>query len=270
MSAELVTTTVSNGIADIRLNRPDKHNSLTLDMFDAIAAAGDRIHTDPSIRVAVLSGNGPSFCAGLDFTVMQSFLEDGGSNPAARLAGREGGPENLAQRVAYTWKTAPVPVIAALTGVAYGGGFQIAMGCDLRIAAPGARLSIMEMRYGLIPDMSITQTLPEHLPRDVALELTLTAREVGGEEARQLGLVTRLDEDPLEAALGLATQIAARSPEAVRAVKQLYNETWRRDAERGLRLEESLQLELIGSPNQREAVAAAMEKRAPRFADRSA
>ncbi len=283
MSTEPVSFEVTDGIAEIRFDRADKHNSLTLDMFEAIAAAGAALREHPAVRVAVLSGNGPSFCAGLDFSLMRGLLGTAGDGNAVtkkllgtagdgnavtkKLLGRADGPENLAQRVAYTWKTAPVPVIAAIHGVAFGGGFQIAMGCDIRIAAPTARFSIMEMRYGLIPDMSITQTLPELLGRDVALELTLSAREFDAVEAKTLGLVTRLADDPLAAAHALATDIAARSPEAVRACKRLYNEAWRSDAAHGLALEERLQLELIGSRNQREAVSASLEKRAPEFAE---
>ena len=269
MDEDLGEIDITDGIADIRFNRADKHNSLTLEMFDAIAAAGQALHDNPAIRVADLSGNGPSFCAGLDFSVMRSLLASEQDQTAApdRLLTRADGPENLAQRVAYCWKSAPVPVIAAVHGVAFGGGFQIAMGCDIRIAAPQARFSIMEMRYGLIPDMSITQTLPELLGRDVALELTLSAREFLADEALTLGLVTAVNEQPLAAAHELATIIAGRSPQAVRACKQLYNDTWRSDAASGLALEAALQKSLIGSRNQREAVTASLEKRAPNFSD---
>ncbi len=269
MSDDLVTFELADGIADIRFNRPDKHNSLTLEMFHAIAAAGARLREEPAARVAVLSGNGPSFCAGLDFSLMQAMLAGDAQTRAVMeaLLGRDDGPDNLAQRVAFTWKSAPVPVIAAIRGAAFGGGFQIALGCDLRIAAPQARFSIMETRYGLIPDMSISQTLPELLARDVALELTLSGREFDASEAAGLGLVTRLAEDPLAAAFELAQVIAARSPDAMRACKRLYNEAWRSDARHGLALEEALQLTLIGGANQREAVAAAMQKRAAVFGE---
>lgn len=266
---DLVTVTLDGGVAEIYFNRPDSHNALSLDMFDAIAAAGERVHTDPAIRVVVLTGNGPSFCAGLDLELMRTMVgaDDEAKAAMSSLLGRGDRPDNLAQRVAYTWKSAPVPVIAAIRGVAFGGGMQIALGCDMRVAAPDARLCIMEARYGLIPDMSISQTLPELIARDRALELTLTAREFDGREALELGLVTLLDDDPLAAAQQLAQTIAARSPEAVRAVKELYNTVWPADAERGLRLEEALQLPLIGSSNQVEAVQAAMARRAPRFSD---
>ncbi|MEQ8234811.1 MAG: crotonase/enoyl-CoA hydratase family protein [Gammaproteobacteria bacterium] len=264
-----VTLEVVDGVAAVRFDRPERHNSLSLEMFEAIAATVDTIHQDPGIRVVVLAGNGASFCAGLDLELMRTMIGGGeaAAQTLARLMQRDDGSDNLAQHVAYGWKSAPVPVIAAVHGVAYGGGLQVALGCDIRIAAPDAKFSIMEARYGLIPDMSITATLPDLLPRDVALELTLTARVFDGREAHALGLVTRLADDPLAAANELAATIAARSPEAVRATKRLYNETWRAEAARGMRLEEALQVPLIGAPNQREAVAAALEQRAPRFRD---
>ena len=266
---DLVVITLDGGVAEICFNRPESHNALSLDMFEAIVAAGERVHGDPAIRVVVLTGNGPSFCAGLDLELMRTMVGADETAKAAmsKLLGRDEQPDNLAQRVAYTWKSAPVPVIGAIRGVAFGGGMQIALGCDLRVAAPNARFCIMEARYGLIPDMSISQTLPELITRDRALELTLTAREFDGREALDLGLVTMLEDDPLAAARELAKTIAARSPEAVRAVKKLYNTAWPAEAERGLRLEEALQLPLIGSPNQVEAGQAAMARRAPRFSD---
>jgi len=263
---ELVTLGVTDGIADVRLNRPDKHNSLTLDMFRAIVAAGESL-ADPAIRVAVLSGNGPSFCAGLDFSVMRAIL--GGGEEAAEITAAlidgDSAPENLAQRTAYVWKTARVPVIAAIHGVTYGGGCQIALGCDIRFASPDAKISVMEVRYGLIPDMAITQTLPDLVAIDVAKELTLTGRIVEASEAAALGLVTQVVDDPLETAFETARAIARRSPDAVKAAKRLLNEAWRAEAAAGLALEESLQRSLLGSRNQCEAVLAEMEKREPLF-----
>jgi len=260
---EPVTFDLVDGVADIRLNRPDKHNSLTLEMFGALVAAGERLRSTPGVRVAVLSGNGPSFCAGLDFSIMRGMLAGPAEAQAtlATLMARDERPDNLAQRAAHTWKTAPVPVIGALHGVAYGGGCQVALGCDIRIAAPDTRLCVMEIRYGLVPDMSLTQTLPDLVPQDVALELALSGRVVAAEEALRLGLVTRIAEDARAAALELARSIAEKSPHAVRATKRLLREAWRADATTGLALEEGIQLTLLGSPNQLEAVNAAMEKR---------
>ncbi|MEX2479582.1 MAG: crotonase/enoyl-CoA hydratase family protein [Gammaproteobacteria bacterium] len=265
----LLTLRKADGVADVRFNRPDKHNALSLEMFTAIGDMLAQIADDAEIRVVVLSGSGESFCAGLDLELLRAMLAGGeaAQSVLAALLRRDSGPDNLAQRVAYGWKALPVPVIGAIHGVAWGGGLQIALGCDMRIAAPTARLSIMEARYGLVPDMSLTQTLPELVGRDVALELSLSARIFDAVEAHALGLVTRLADDPLAAAQALAGTIAERSPHAVRAVKRLINEAWRADARHGLALEEALQLPLIGSPNQIEAVRASLEQRAPRFID---
>lgn len=265
---DLVTVNIAEGIADIRFNRPDKHNSLTLEMFDAINAAASVLEGNPAVRVAVLSGNGPSFCAGLDFSIMAQMMK----GPAEarlvteRLLARDGRPENSAQRAAMAWKNTAVPVIAALHGVAFGGGCQIALGADLRIAAPDTRLSVMEIKYGLVPDMGLTQTLPGLVRLDIAKELTLTGRIVDAEEALQLGLVTRICADPVAVALDIARSIAGRAPSAVRAAKRLLNEAWRADATTGLALEEALQRTLLGSPDQVEAVTASMHKRDPQFA----
>lgn len=267
--SELVTVSISDGIADIRFNRPDKHNSLTLEMFEAINAVGASLADNSAVRVAVLSGNGPSFCAGLDFSIMAEMLQ-GPANARAvmdRLLMRDGRADNRAQRTAVIWKTTPVPVIAALHGVAFGGGCQIALGADIRIAAPDTRMSVMEIKYGLVPDMGLTQTLPDLVRLDVAKELTLTGRVVDATEALQLGLVTRIAEQPLALAFDIARGIAARSPHAVQAAKRLLNEAWRADARTGLGLEEELQLTLLGSPNQIEAVNAALQKRDAKFAD---
>ena len=167
-----------------------------------------------------------------------------------------GGPANRAQQVAYTWISLPVPVIAAVHGVAYGGGLQIALGADVRIVAPDAKLSVMEIKWGLVPDMSITQTLRDILPLDVAKELTFTGRILSGLDAQKIGLVTHVADDPLAAAMELAGEIAAKSPDAVRAGKKLYEDSWHADARTGLEMESTLQTGLIGSENQIEAIKA--------------
>ncbi|MCY4566193.1 MAG: enoyl-CoA hydratase-related protein, partial [Gammaproteobacteria bacterium] len=172
-----------------------------------------------------------------------------------------------AQRPAFIWKRMPVPTIAAVHGVAYGGGLQIALGTDIRIAAPDSKLSVMEIKWGLIPDMSISQTLRDLVPLDVAKELTFTGRVLSGSQARDLGLVTRVDEDPHAAAMSLAREIAGKSPDAVRAAKRLFESSWHADERDGLELEASLQLGLIGSANQKEAVKANFGKREPNFTD---
>jgi enoyl-CoA hydratase/carnithine racemase len=218
----------------------------------------------------VLSGNGRGFCAGLDMASFQSMTrrDEGGKRgekAVSPLLQRDDRPENFAQRPALVWRRVPVPVIAALHGVAYGGGCQIALGADLRIAAPDLRMSILEIKWGLIPDMSITQTLRDLVPLDVAKELTFTGRILDGETARALGLVTRVAENPLDHALSLAEEIASKSPDAIRAGKRLFDEAWHADARTGLELEARLQTELIGSRNQIEAIQANFEKREPVF-----
>jgi len=267
--SELVTIHTENHIADVRLNRPDKYNALSPDMFGAITAAGETVMNDPGVRAVVLSGNGRGFCAGLDF---ESFMgmasgsraEDGVDNLMKKV---ENSPANAPQYVAYVWRQVPVPVIAALHGVAFGGGLQIALAADIRLATADARLSVREINWGLIPDMSGTQTLRDLVRLDVAKELTYTGREVGGNEALKLGLVTRVCVDPLAEALSMAADIVNKSPHAIRAAKQLLQETRHGDVPSGLKMEETLQRGLIGSPNQIEAVKANFEKRAPDFSD---
>ena len=267
---DLVTIDTVDGVADVRLNRPDKYNALSPDMFKAIIEAGQSLAEAKDVRAVVLSGNGRGFCAGLDMQSMQGLADSGESQQegaASSLLARGDGPENHAQRPAWVWKTLPVPVIAAIHGVAYGGGIQIALGADIRIAAPDAKLSVMEIKWGLVPDMSLTQTLRDVVPLDVAKELTFTGRVLSGEDAKELGLVTRVADNPHAAAMALAREIAGKSPDAIRAGKKLYEDSWHADAGTGLALEASLQTGLIGQPNQVEAVMANFEKRTPEFKD---
>jgi enoyl-CoA hydratase/carnithine racemase len=256
-----VSVSVSQGIADVRLNRPDKLNALDIAMFDALVAAGLGLRSERGLRAVVLSGEGRGFCAGLD---VASFAGGGGRSLFERSPES---PANLAQRAAWIWTELPVPVIAAIHGVAYGGGLQIALAADVRFVAPDARLSVMEIKWGLIPDMSGTQTLRRLVRQDVAKELTFTGRVITGKEAVELGLATRVSEKPLEDALAMASEIAGKSPDAIRAAKRLLNETWQGTVAEGLKLEEALQRSLLGKPNQVESVKANFEKRAPKFTD---
>ncbi len=269
---DLVTIDVKAGVADVRLNRPDKYNALSPDMFKAIIEAGQSLAAAADVRAVVLSGNGRGFCAGLDMGSFQGMA--GGASGGGSADGGSGGllkrderPENHAQRPAYVWKRLPMPVIAAIHGVAYGGGCQIALGADIRFAAADARMSIMEIKWGLVPDMSITQTLRDLVPIDIAKELTFTGRVLSGADAKSLGLVTHVSDDPLADAMALAEEIAAKSPDAVRAGKRLYEESWHADERTGLEMESRLQMELIGSANQVEAIKANFEKRLPQFRD---
>lgn len=263
MSEQRVVVEVNDHVAEVRLSRPEKHNALDGEMFQAIAAAAERLRTEPGVRAVVIHGEGPSFCSGLD---VASFM--GGPLSTTDLLARDNGElANLAQRVAYGWTRVPVPVIAAVHGACFGGGLQIALGADIRIAAPDARLSVMEIRWGLIPDMAITQTLPRVVRKDVAKELMFTGRRVTGEEACDLGLVTRVAKDPLAAARELAADIATRSPHAIRSGKRLLDESWFAPAAQALLLESELQTALLGSPNQIAAVTAGMAGEPAAFED---
>ena len=218
MAEERVRIEVADHVAVVTLTRPDKHNALDVPMFEGILAATERLRTEPDVRAVVLHGEGPSFCSGLD---IMAVMAAGGGLEAITEPLR-GEVPNWFQRAAYDWLTLPMPVIAAVHGNCFGGGLQIALAADIRICTPDARLSVMEVKWGLVPDMSITRTLPRLVGIDVAKELTYTGRVITGEEADRLGLVTRLAEDPLAAARELASEIAQRSPDAVRAAKRLY------------------------------------------------
>jgi enoyl-CoA hydratase/carnithine racemase len=269
-----ISISITDGVADVRMARPDKLNALDPAMFEGLTQAGRALADDPSVRVVVLSGEGRAFCAGLDMGSFQRMAgsdsdRPGGERPsAASLVARdESGPANRAQLAAWIWQEIPAPVIGAIHGVAYGGGTQIALGCDIRFIAPDARMSVMEVKWGLIPDMAISQTL-RHVGRlDVAKELTYTGRIISGAEAVELGLATHLADDPLAAATELAREIASKSPDAIRAAKRLFNTAVNSGVREGLELEEQLQLSLMGTPNQVEAVMSNFEKRDARFKD---
>jgi enoyl-CoA hydratase/carnithine racemase len=263
VDSERVRVETANHVATVTLARPDKHNALDQRMFAAIIEAAEHVAAQPGIRAVVLHGEGPSFCSGLDVT--SGFSSgDGIVDPREELV-RE--VPNRFQRVAYDWVTLPVPVVAAIHGNCLGGGFQIALGADIRIATPDARMSVMEVNWGLVPDMSITQTLPRLVGIDVAKELTFTGRVFSGEEAQRLGVVTRLSPEPLLSAHELAAEIARRSPDAVRGAKRLLDQSWNAPPGDGLALEARIQRRLIGSPNQIAAVTAGLTKQAAQFAD---
>lgn len=251
-------------VADVRLVRADKHNALDYPMFEALDGTSAELAESRSVRAVVISGEGPSFCSGLDFP---SFAAVGKDLSEVLFGHAEGDPANLAQRVTYNWLRMPAPVIAALHGNCLGGGCQLALAADIRIAAPDTRLSVLEIKYGLVPDMGLTQSLPALVPMDVAKELVWTGRFVEAEEALKLGLVTRIADDPHAAALELAEEVASKSPHAVRYGKKLLNEAYGSTSEKSLALEEELQRKLIGSPNQIAAVTAAMTKEPAEFAD---
>jgi enoyl-CoA hydratase/carnithine racemase len=259
--SDRVQVEIEAGVAHVLLTRGDKMNALDDEMFSALTDAGVALAADNSVRAVVLSGEGRSFCAGLD---VANFAGIGNLDPFARS---DASPANRVQRIAWVWNELPVPVIAAVHGACFGGGLQIALGADIRIARPDAKLSVMEIKWGLIPDMSISQTLLRLVRRDIAKELTFTGRIVSGGEAAELGLVTQLSDDPLAAAFELAREIANKSPDAVRAAKKLLDTAPQLSVAQGLLLEEGLQRPLLGKPNQMEAVKANLEKRDPNFSD---
>lgn len=263
---ERVIVTIEAGIAEVRLNRGDKHNGLDPAMFEAIVAAGERLREDSSVRAVILCGEGPSFCAGLDF---KAFISGGAAVQTQLLAWEDGRIGNLAQRLAWVWTTVPAPVIAAVHGTCVGGGLQLALAADLRIVHPDTKLAVREIVYGMIPDMSISKTLSRLVRLDVAKELTFTGRDFDGREAAALGMATRLSDEPLVVAREIAGAIARHSPHAVRAAKQLWDRAPGLDDEAALRLETQLQMPLLGSRNQLEAVQARFMKRAPVFEDPS-
>jgi enoyl-CoA hydratase/carnithine racemase len=266
-TAERVTVTLIDGVADVRLNRPEKRNALDLAMFEALIAVGERLKTEPGLRVVVVSGNGRDFCAGLDFASFEAMRAGERLSAAAQLTPSDGPAKATGQRAAWVWTELGVPVIAAVHGNALGGGLQITLGADIRIVARDAKLSVFEVAWGLIPDMTGTQLLPELVGRDVAKELTFTARIVSGEEAVRIGLATRLEPDPLAAALEMARDIAGHNPHAVQAAKRLLNLAGRVELASGFAAEQKEIRALIGSPNQVEAVTARFEKRDPTFAE---
>ncbi|MDM0103584.1 crotonase/enoyl-CoA hydratase family protein [Variovorax sp. J22R24] len=261
----------ADGVVELHLARADKMNALDPAMFDALIDAGTRLCNDASVRAVVLAGRGKAFCAGLD---MQSFERMGqgsgggvvGSGSVGKdLLERTHGIANAAQQVAMVWREVPVPVIAAVHGVAFGGGLQVALGADVRLVAPGTKLSVMEIKWGLVPDMAGMVLMRELARNDVVRELTFTGRIFSGEEAVAIGFATRLAIDPLAEALEMAREIARKSPDAIRAGKRLLNAAMGQSAADLLLAESVEQKALIGSANQTEAVRANIEKRPPQF-----
>tara|TARA_B100001750_G_C15418173_1_gene551464 strand:+ start:319 stop:1116 length:798 start_codon:yes stop_codon:yes gene_type:complete len=252
-----------NGVAQVRFTRGDKMNALDGAQFEAVLEAGQALREMKGLRVAVLSGEGRAFCAGLDLSSMAA----GGSNPQAKLVDRTHGNANRAQEAAMTWRKCPVPVIAAVHGVCFGGGLQIASGADIRVVHPATRMAVMEMKWGLVPDMG-GYALWRGLVRDDTLrELTYTNREFSGEEALGLGFATMIDDDPLARATALAETIANKNPDAIRGSKRLFK-VMQEEGEDAILLAESREQDgIMRTPNQVEAVMAEMEKRPPRFAD---
>jgi enoyl-CoA hydratase/carnithine racemase len=261
-----VSCTVAGGVADVRLTRPEKRNAIDREMLSAIIDAGQQVAAERSVRVVVLSGEGKGFCAGLDRTLLASSAEPrrddetGGSQVTDAI-------RDDAVRAVMVWHELAVPVIAAVHGAALGGGFQLALGADIRIVAPDAQFGVFEIRWGIVPDMCGTQLLPPLVGPDVAKELMFTSRIVTGVEAKEIGLATRVADDPRAAAFELAQEIAGRNPDAIQVIKRLVDLSWGLPLVDGLRAEHELTEDIIGSANQIEAVVANLEQRPGTFVD---
>lgn len=265
-----VIRTDHEGVVEVQLNRPDKMNSLNSDMFSNLARVGEELKKDPSLRAVVLSGEGRCFCAGLDMGNFSKMAEGGGAGVNGDdLEVRTHGDSNLAQYVAMVWREVPVPVIAAVHGVCFGGGLQVALGADIRYTTPSAQWAVLEVQWGLVPDMGGMVLLNELVRPDVARELCYTGQILNGPQAVELGLATHVGDYPRAEALALANTIAGKNPDAIRAMKRMLNSaiTPREEAARILLEESREQGRIIGSVNQVEAVYANLAKRAPRFAD---
>jgi len=259
--SDRVTISVSDHIADVRFNRPDKLNALDKAQLEGIADAGEKLADMSGIRAIVLSGEGKGFCAGLD---MSSFTEP---STTSKLTERTHGNANLYQHVVLQWRKLAPPVIAAVHGACIGGGLQFASAADIRIVAPDAKMSIMEMRWGLIPDMGSFSTWRSFVRDDILRELTYTNRIFSGEEGKDLGFVTHLSQTPREDAMTLATEIASRNPDAIKASKRLINVLPDLNEDEILMMESEEQDKIGRTPNQIEAVMAFMQKRAANFTD---
>lgn len=263
MSKTLLTE-IQNGIATVTLNRPDKKNAMSFDMMTELVETAQTLAQTDGLRAVILTGADGCFCSGIDLADLMSMvpkmdeLRDDILNPP------KGATANRFQQPATIWSTLNVPVIAAIEGVVFGAGAQLALGADFRIASKDVKMSIMEAKWGLIPDMGISQSLPKLVRADIAMELMMSARILDAQEAQNIGLITRLADDPMAAALDLAQTLKTKSPDAIAAAKKLVNGTWG-CGEAGLKLEAQLQCEIIGQANQMEMVMATMGKREPKF-----
>lgn len=270
--SERVSTTITDGVADVRMTRADKRNAIDNDMFLALAEAGEALKTEPGLRAVVLSGEGGSFCAGLDFASFATM-----TTPDPETAGQrtrtdpaQTDPGRITQRgqqACWVWQEIPVPVIAAVHGHALGGGIQIALGADIRIVHPATQLSVRETYWGLVPDMTGTLTLAQLVRADVLKDLVFSARVFSGTEAYEIGLATRLSETPYEDAMAMARELAAMNPDAMRAAKALVNGLLHEKAAAQFEQERRIIGTLIGTANQAETVAANFAKRSAVYTD---
>lgn len=265
---------VKDGIADVRLCRPEKRNALDQPMFEGLVQAGKDLSADPSVRVAILHGEGPAFCSGLDFmsfaSMMSGDLTAESDQVKKAVDDKTEGGASWFQLPAWTWYEAPFPVIAAVQGAAYGAGLHIALGADMRVVAPDAKLAFVEVNWGLVPDMSGSQALRRLVPLDIAKRMAMTGLPITGEQAVRYGLATEVSDTPYETARDLAEIISKKSPDAIRSIKRLLNQSALVPLAEGLAMEFECSGALMGSRNQMEAIGASFEKREPRFQDPSA
>ena len=250
MNTECVTLTIENDIAFVTLNRPEKRNALDMVMFKTIDKISRELKHNRKIRVVIVQGNGEDFCSGLD---IKSVLSQK-SSVMTLLAKWLPGNANLAQRVSYNWRKIPVPVIMVIQGRCWGGGLQIALGADFRFATPTASFSIMEGKWGLIPDMGGNLVLRELVTKDVGLRLAMSAEVIPAKTAFEYGLISRVCDEPLQHAIQLAEQIRERSPDAVAAVKKLYQQNWFKAEWKILAKESYYQIKILLGKNQNRAV----------------
>jgi enoyl-CoA hydratase/carnithine racemase len=260
----ILITEIKDHIATVTLNRPAKKNAMSFDMMRDLVKTGKTLASTQGLRAVILTGSDHCFCAGIDLESLMSIAPKIDETREMILNPPQGEAANEFQAPVTIWSTLNVPVIAAIEGVAYGAGAQLALGADFRIAAPDSRFSIMEAKWGLIPDMGISQSLPKLIRADIAMELIMTGRILDANEAQNIGLITRLADDPLAEAMTLAQTLCTKSPDALKAAKKLVNGTWG-CGKAGLKLEAELQAAIIGQPNQMEMVMAVMGKREPKF-----
>ena len=266
-----INVEVSDHIARVTLARPEKMNALDPAMFQAIPMVGEQLRADSSVRVVVLDAQGDNFCSGLDKASIAALMNPDASGDdtltVSKLATRTHGIANAPQYAAWMWRELPMPVIAAIDGITFGGGLQIALGADMRYATANSTFSILEMKWGIVPDMSSTQIMRHLVADDVIRELTYTARIFSAEDALKWGFITQIVEDPVAHALSIAEQIVAKNPHAVRAAKQIIDKANYQTQAEGLLFESEQQDQILGTPNQIEAVMAQMQKRSPNYKD---
>ena len=267
MNDRISITMLEDGIADVRMTRVDKMNALDGAQWNALVEAIDQLQATPGLRVVVLSGEGRAFCAGLDLSSLQGDRDPGASSAGGSLADRTKGISNNAQYAAYGWRELPVPVIAAVHGVAFGAGSQIMAGADIRIVHPDTRIAIMEMKWGLVPDVGGMPLWRTQVADDVLREMIYTNREFNGVEAKEMGFATHVADDPLAKAMELARVIANKNPHAIRGAKRMCNALATATDGELLQMESDEQLKVMRTPNQMEAVMAEMQKRKPNFED---